>query len=204
MPFSLFLCAIDDEEDYEDFGWGDDEQEDDNEEESRAFSRPTSVTPRSDASPSSSAQPSPTRPAGGALGAMLPSSPLLSPPEAVASGRWGDGSAVDPAIAGRVGTGRPPDSGVSTLASTAAAEEIARLTEALRVCEAERASLVQAARLSGGSNIGGGLSDVGSVEELVRERDAAAAEVGNNFIRLYGTRRGGFACATSGIWCTAC
>ena len=65
---------------------------------------------------------------------------------------------------------------VKSLASTAAAAEIARLTEALRTCELLRASVSE--KLAAvGQGSGDAVGDGSLVAELRRERDAAVAEV---------------------------
>lgn len=65
--------------------------------------------------------------------------------------------------------------GVKTLASAAAMAEISRLTAALRASEAERAALAGAGGAGGSRDTA--KSDDGEVEDLTRQRDAAAAEV---------------------------
>eukprot|EP00752_Nemacystus_decipiens_P006231 g5621.t1 len=154
----------DEGEDEEEFGWGEDDQEDD--------AADTGVDPHPSATASPGGSP-PARgdgtagPAGGALGAMLPAASEAADP------RHGLAPASEEA---------PGSGGMGTLASAAAMAEISRLTAALRASEAERASLAGAGGAGGSRDTAKSddddddCGDDGKVEDLTRQRDAATVE----------------------------
>lgn len=158
MSFSnyeiCFLCHADEEED-EDFGWGEDDQDDDNHGPARLSLDSTAPVA-----------------AGGAIGAMAPS-PTPQKEGGMEEGE--DAAVVDTPVFGQVGQGRTCQ--VEAPASAAAAAEIAHLAETLRVCEAERARLAAVVAKAGEGVAGNDDHSRRGVEELTRERDAAAAEV---------------------------
>lgn len=162
MSFSnyeiCFLCHADEEED-EDFGWGEDDQDDDNHGPARLSSEATAPAA-----------------AGGAIGAMAPSP---TPQEEGGMEEGEDAAVVRTPVFGQVGQGRTGqvEAPASAAAAAAAAAEIARLAETLRVCEAERARLAAVVAKAGEGMAGNDDHSRRGVEELTRERDAAAAEV---------------------------
>lgn len=159
------------DEDDDDFGWGDDDQEE--------GESPFANTDDDDDDPSAA-----------------PDGPL-TPRGGEGKGKRGDeskASAAEPGVDASIGRADPPaavevvGSGsaggvMRTLASAAAAAEIARLTEALRVSEIERKALV-ASGSGGAANVRGVVLEDGSrtetaeiVQKLMQEKNSAVAEV---------------------------
>ena len=168
----------DEGEDEEEFGWGEDDQDDDNDNDN--------ADGRGRDPPSPDSPPHPRGgPAGGALGAMLPASEAADEGRAAPPSEAAEAAAAAAAAPTSAGSGSG-SGGVKTLASAAAMAEIARLTAALRESEAERALLAGAGGAGGSRDAAaksdddddddGGVDD-GKVEDLTRQRDAAAAEV---------------------------
>ena len=207
LPFRLSFVIVVEEEDDE-FGWGDDQEDDDHHDNN---DRSTSVgAGGGPAGGALGAMRVPSSSFSGAaaavdgVGRSLGISSSSSTSAAAGGGGRGDplvgqssagsGSGAEAGTEVGAETGASPSSslmaasgGVKSLVSTAAAAEIARLTEALRACEMERASLgekLKAVRQDSGDGEG----SESLTAELRRERDAAVAEVGE---RGPGARGGG-------------